>query len=86
MAGHRYQMKQSLDKSVHDHSVNGETFRRRVEQRERPIDSLIRQSGLEALGPEGKKQSGAGVVATGRPRITLGRNELGLAVGPSERA
>ena len=85
MAGLRYQMKQSLEKSVHDHSVNGETFRSRVEQRERPLDRLIRQSGLEALGPEGRKQQGAEVVATGRPRITLGRTELGLAVGPSAR-
>ena len=85
MAGLRYQMKQSLDKSVHDHSVNGETFRRLVEQRERPLDSLIRQSGRKALGPEERKQQGAEVVATGRPHITLGRTGLGLAVGPSAR-
>ena len=85
MAGLRYQMKQSLEKSVHDHSVNGETFRSLVEQRERPLDKLIRHSGLEALGPEGRKQLGAEVVATGRPHVTLGRTGLGLAVGPSAR-
>ena len=82
MAGYHYQMQQSLDKSVHDHSVNGETFRRLVEQRERPLDKLIRQSGREALGPEEKKQ-GAGGIASGRTHITLGRTGLGLAVGPS---
>ena len=85
MAVYHYQMERPLEKSVHDRSVSGETFRRLVEQRERPLDKLIRQSGREALGPEGRKQLGAGGIASGRTRIMLGRTELGLAVGPSAR-